>query len=518
VKASLHSRYNPQGEAERYLSTITIPPRIRCFILIEPGLGYLIPVLARRFPGAGILVLHAEAPSGEGFPQDGGAALSWDPSLPLPAEQFLEQELENLAFSGDSAGSFGAESIKIIEWRPSRDFYGERYVKLLAAAAAAIRRFDAEQRTLRVFGRRWFRNFFKNLRFRRYFPVCRELPLPAVVTGAGPSLEESLDTIGKIKKQKNCFIIAASSSAMALLRRGIAPDLVLSTDGGGWALLHLYELFRGAGLTCTAGNTGNQERPRGLAASFTAGLPSQCGALPILWISDGSLWQTLVLKGLGIPHLVLPQRGTVTATAVDLALILCRGEVGIAGMDLGARDIRTHARPYSFDRLWRDQSSRLRSEYSQRFFRRMAMEEGGSYRIYAEWFSAQLASYPGRLRGLGNNNPLFAGLPPMGAGGPASAEPPPCTALPCMASPCMASPVTASPETRETAAGGDPVFRALGILKAGLEDKKLRDSLARELGPLLLPGGPGEKAGLWAEIEALARPYLPSSLQGAFHA
>jgi hypothetical protein len=475
---ALHSRYNPQGEAERYLAAIPIPPHIRCFLLIEPGLGYMIPVLAGRFPKARLIVLHVEpqGPQGASGGAPGQNSVYWDPSHPLALEAFLERELEAAA---GGEGFFGAESVKIIEWRPSRDHYGERYLRLLAAAAALIRRFDAGRRTLRAFGRRWFRNFFRNLSLLRSFPRYPELRTPVLVTGAGPSLEESLPLIAELKKKLGCFIIAAASSVPALLYRGLIPNLALSTDGGGWALLHLYELFRRP-----------PEGPEGafaLAAAFCARLPSQCQALPLLGIADGSLWQTLILRGLGIPHLVLPQRGTVTASALDLAFALGRGKVYIAGMDLDTQDILTHVRPYAFDRLWREEASRFSVEYGQRFARGLALREGGSHRVYAEWFGSQLASYPDRLGTLGKNNPLFGRLPrleyPLGPGA-ADSKPPPFT------------PVPVRPADRAA---------ALAILKTGLEDRATAPSLMGELGPLLFPGaappGPGE---LWAEIESLA--------------
>jgi hypothetical protein len=472
---TLHSRYDPQGEAERYLAAIPISPETCCFVLIEPGLGYMIPILTRRFPGARVIALHVASPGEEALPvvsgflaEQNGTVVHWDPSLGLNLEDFLERELGK----ADLEGLLGAKPVKIIEWRPALNHYGRPYAEILAAAAAAIRRFDAGRRTLRAFGRRWFRNFFRNLPLLHSFPVYRELAAPVVVTGAGPSLEDNLPLIKKIQEQENGFIIAASSSVMALCRRGIVPDLVLSTDGGSWALLHLYELFRGG--------------PAPLAAAFSAGLPSQCGDLPILGISDGSLWQGLILRGLGIPHLILPQRGTVTATALDLAFILGRGKVCVAGIDLDTRDIRTHCRPYSFDRLRREGASRVHTEYSQLFSRCFAMKEGGSHRVYAEWFTSRLASYPGRLYTLGKNNPLFAGLP------------------------------QAVPGTLRLESGESPLSRlipvnasvpaALEILKTSLEDQETGPSLCGELGPLLLPGI--KNAGireLWEAVESLVR-------------
>lgn len=291
--------------------------------------------------------------NGETLPDTGGAA-SWSPESGIDLEEFLAQAI------GDQSASV----IRIIEWRPSLVCYGEPYLKLLSAAADFIKRSDANFRTVKGFGRRWFRNFLKNLRLLHRFPVYEKLKIPMVITGSGPGLEESIPLITEMKQRGDLFVLAASSSVKALLCRGIIPDLVLSTDGGPWALLHLYECFRG-GINTT------------FAAALSAALPSQCADVPLLAISDGSFWQSLILQRLNIPHIPLPQRGTVTASAIDLALHLGSGKVFISGMDLAVRDIRTHVRPYSFDRLLTEGASRLNPLYSQSFVRSAGIAGGG---------------------------------------------------------------------------------------------------------------------------------------------
>jgi hypothetical protein len=289
---------------------------------------------------------------------------------------------------------------------------------------------------------------------------------------------------------KGCFVIAPSSSVMALAAGGVRPDLILSTDGGGWALLHLYECLRGGAAPV-------------MAASLSAALPSQCGGLPLLPLGDGSLWQRLVLETLGIPHLALPQRGTVTASALDLAFALGAGEACIAGTDLGLRDLRSHARPYSFDRLRAEGASRFRPEYSQAFTRSIGINGGGSHRIYAAWFKEQLQSWKGRLYTLGNNNPVFGELKPWGnrPGKPEQGKP----GFRLITRPLPDKPVRA----------------AVNRILAALEDPRTAGPLYRELAPLLLPDlVPGSVSGpdlpppdqgiraLAAEVEILARPYL----------
>jgi hypothetical protein len=384
---ALHSRYNPPGEAEKYINALNLGEGIRFFILLDPGLGYGIAPLRKRFPGAKIIALHVsdffsrEAPPGlEKFHADA----EWNPGGGPDLQNFLEGEIPDTE----------ASSIGIIEWRPSLAIYGASYLRLLAETAEFIKRTDANRRTLKGFGRRWLRNAFRNAAILEKTLSFSPGSLPVAVTGAGPSLEEGIPLMAERKKRGPLFVLAAASSVPALLAGGIAPDLVISTDGGSWARFHLYGAIR------------QIPRPP-LAAALTAALPSQCSAMPVLPLCDGSLWQRLILRELSIPFVSLPQRGTVTASALDLAFSLTRGTVLLSGTDLCHRDLRTHARPYGLDRFQEEGAGRLHPRYTRAFVRARDLAAGGSYAVYAGWFKKQLASYPKRLFYLGNNNPVF---------------------------------------------------------------------------------------------------------------
>jgi hypothetical protein len=89
--------------------------------------------------------------------------------------------------------------------------------------------------------------------------------------------------------------------------------------------------------------------------------------------------------------------GTVTATAVELALSLTKGDIYLAGMDLGVKDIRSHVRPYAFDYLQSEKANRFTPVYSQTFTRSSLIQGGGSLDIYSAWFKKQLLSWPKRV-------------------------------------------------------------------------------------------------------------------------
>jgi hypothetical protein len=390
---NLHSRYNPRGEAERYVNSLTLKEGIGFFILIEPGLGYLVPPLRKKNPSARIIALHCAKPGCSGEAENSPDS-SWYPESGRMLQNFLETEIPDVK----------AGAVRIIEWRPGLAAFGEVYLRLIEETAEFIKRADANARTAGEFGRRWFRNFFRNLDLLREILVPSPLSLPLVVAGAGPGLEDAVPLLREGLGKGGSLVLAVSSAAPALEARGIIPDLVVSTDGGNWARLHLNECWRRI-------FPGEKDGTRtGLAAALTAALPSQCSGIPMLPISDGSLWQSVVLSGLAIPSLTLPQRGTVSASALDLAFYLTGGKIYITGMDLGLNDIRSHVRPYSFDALWEKSEGRLNPVYSQNFARVSGIRAGGSHGIYASWFSRQLKAWPGRVFSLGKNNPVFAGI------------------------------------------------------------------------------------------------------------
>jgi len=275
--------------------------------------------------------------------------------------------------------------------------YRQAYVNLLSFAVDFIKRADAGKRTTAVFGKKWVGNFFKNLRLLQNPLLYKPADIPVIITGSGPGLEKAVPAIQK--KQEECLIIAASSSIMALSHYGVRADIVMGTDGGNWALRHVYPFFRKQDNSVGNGAV--------FAVNLCAALPSQCGGFPMLIMNDGSFWQSLIFHELLIPSVIIAQKGTVTACAVELALALTSGNIYLAGMDLAVKDIRSHVRPYAFDHLLYDGASRFTPVYSQSFIRSTQIQEGGSLGIYAAWFKKQLASWPKRIFSLGGGNEVF---------------------------------------------------------------------------------------------------------------
>ena len=462
--ASLHSRYNPSGEAERYINSLLLNEKTRFFILIEPGLGYMVAPLKKKVPGAKIISLHIERPDlkrpdlKNPTTEIAAPDSRWYPETGIPVQDFLEAEI------ADSEAS----QIRVLEWRPALAAYGKAYLTLMEETVNFIKRSDANARTIITFGSRWIRNFFKNLELIKIV-LCPNaenlLPVskPLLVTGAGPGLEDAISIIKRESYSESVFILASASSQAALKAQGLKADMLISIDGSQWAKFHLYDFSRNQNIS---------GKPCCLAASISAALPSQCETMPVLVISDGSLWQTSVLKGLRIPFFALPQRGTVAATALDLAFSLSKEDIYIAGIDFANLDIRSHARPYSFDRFIDEKAGRMDPVYSQTYKRSSLLKAGGSYDVYASWFQKQLALYPRRLHSLGSNNPLFGVMENTAILPKAAAE--------------TEGPVNFRTVTLNSS--GSPSQKACAILEAAMQDPRSKTELEKELSSLLFPG------------------------------
>jgi len=354
-------------------------------------------------------------------------------------------------------------------------FYGREYARLLSLAAEFLKRADAGRRTTAAFGKRWVRNFFKNLKLIKRAVLYRQAEFPVIITGSGPGLETALPVIEKFKDI--CLIVAASSSTPALYHNGIRADFVIAADGGSWALRHLFPLHRNALNTDTL-----------LAVNLCAALPSQCVNTPFLIINDGSFWQNIILNSLGLPSVIVTQKGTVSATAVELAMTLSKGNIYLAGIDLCVSDIRTHVRPYAFDYILTQNECRFRPVYSQSFTRSSLLKKGGSMDIYASWFKNQLSSWPKRIFSLGGHVIFETSLPSQGAALKNSRE-----------------------YFKTVNVNDDPALfckRGAAALLGALDDIRYAENLRRELAPLLFPGESSvNKEELKAAITQIADTY-----------
>ncbi len=117
--------------------------------------------------------------------------------------------------------------------RPYNELFPDQFIELKDNIIVGIRRYEMGNSTLLRFGKIWTKNFFRNMH--RYFKSQKLIPYlgwasqkPAIIIGAGPSLEEALPFL---QKQQNHALLIACDTALPMLQQAqINPDFVITVD------------------------------------------------------------------------------------------------------------------------------------------------------------------------------------------------------------------------------------------------------------------------------------------------
>jgi hypothetical protein len=376
----LHSAYDPEIEAERFVSQALDPQRKPSLIILGgPCLGYLSSALRKLRPGACIVSLqYSRAFEGrEVASADASFYFGPDPSS---LASFLERTLGEDSVSG----------IAYLDWPPAAQAFPAEAAEAEAAVRAWLDRFASEAATVKTFGKRWIVNSCRSfLLAERLVSLCPS-KAPIVVAASGPSLGQALKELEPFKGR---FLLFAVSSALAACReRGFEPDLVVATDGGPWSRHHLYSLAGG----------------RIPLASPLSALPSAAlfKGLPLLLLDQGFFPENELTAALG-GGLALGGEATVSGTSLRIAARATAGPIVAAGLDLASFDIVSHASPNGFDALVRVGEGRECPAETTVFAReRPAAPEllgSGPWRssrslsLYASALADEAPSYGGRL-------------------------------------------------------------------------------------------------------------------------
>lgn len=154
--------------------------------------------------------------------------------------------------------------------------------------------------------------------------------LPLVIVSAGPSLDESLDFLRAASRV--AVVVAVNSSYRALRHAGIVPPLVLAADPREFT-------ERGfAGVPCDGTFLATTHIVHPAVVCRFAGRT-------FTWSGSNELVQTLRRRCGLAPGTAIVEQGTVSACAVDLAMLMGCDRICLVGQDLAVQgDGRSHAR------------------------------------------------------------------------------------------------------------------------------------------------------------------------------
>lgn len=375
----LHSKYNPEHEAQIFINSLSCSFTPAVVLIIEPALSYCVPFLRSRFPNTLLCAVHYC----RGFEK---TDILWDQVFFLSDNN--EQQIRFL--QNDLFRSLGEEklcSCFSFSWIPA----ARNFPELDDAAWKALKAATEASRSLiftrSYFSYRWLSNTINFCRETEKTITVLPGSIPVIVTASGPSLSEMIPFLKE--KRPFYFLIAVSSSLSVLRACNIYPDLCISTDGGWWAVCHLHERDFFLKQTFFAlppeGNCSSQIR------SYSYILP--------LSYNDGI--SSLLLAACGYTSFHAERNGTVSGTATEMALSLTTGPVFLCGLDLAPAPAFQHSQPNALERWNSVFDSRIRTTETRTISSRFL--SASSLSIYNSWFTSFPADKACRLYRLSNH-------------------------------------------------------------------------------------------------------------------
>ncbi|AFG37495.1 6-hydroxymethylpterin diphosphokinase MptE-like protein [Spirochaeta africana] len=360
---SLHSAYNPQAQAERFItSQLSHPPRT--VLLVGTGFGYLAQACLQCFPGVRVLCI----PATPDLPRDGYAATEVQ-----AANQDLAGFLHSRLHPQDLIG------MQVLYWKPGCRILAARQPDYLQLLQHIIRQLQMELVTIGSLGRRHLRNSVRNAVQSQdqqlYLPQ-----LPPVLAAPGPSLDLLLPEL--VRYRSRYCLVAVSSALIPLLQADLVPDLIITADAGHYAGILLSPLVRGhaAGVPVLA-------YPHAMIPTGVAN--------PRYFFGDSR-----TLEAAFFPQALTadtPAAGTVTAAAVTVLHTLGSSRLLCAGLDLRSQGVRTHCANHNAIIHQLSSTDRLRPLESTSFLR--ADSGSAALQTYRDWFRQLVALDASRICG-----------------------------------------------------------------------------------------------------------------------
>lgn len=382
---SLHSTFNPEKEAERFVSLLEASYIPSFIVITGPCLGYAEPFLRERFPKAKIISIQYS----EDFEEYSD---KWDYSFCMTQKMGAELICDKLY---SIIGEEKLFSTLFTSWKPSEKAWPEQAMSLWSAFKNLFSKAESVISTRDFFNRRWFLNTIRFFCSVKNVTLPKPTNMPIVITASGPSLSHALPFL---KKHRDSFVLmAASSSILPLIENGLTPDYCITTDGGWWAKKHLEPLIR-------------YDISVPIIAPPEAAIPNELlNAGTIIPLSYADFPDKNLFKASDIPHFLGERNGTVSGTAASLALTLTSGDVFFCGLDLASSKGYQHTQPNALEPI-NGMADNRRKPLETRC---AASSYSGhsSLTIYRDWFSSRNESFYKRVFRIITTNDKLEPIP-----------------------------------------------------------------------------------------------------------
>jgi len=347
-KITLHSRRDPFAEADRLAAEVLAgPPVDGCVIAGVAGMYHLNAIAARLRPGSTMVVIDL------------------DPVLFATALQYcdlnkLSQYRLHYHFIVNSDVETAKREFRMILKKMDRfDLVSfvhpamrriapEPYQRLMEEIASEIKLERMDRDTRAASGYSWLENAVDNFPYLLRSPSLEEFGKcfagsTAIVAAAGPTLSDAIPVIQKLAPQ--CLVFAVGTALRSLLAAGIVPDFMVALDSDPQTLRQLPA--EGEILPWLAA-----------APSVPPPMCEKFASRSFFYTFSGMKGFNRRLTGAGFPLPVMNVGGTVSLTAIDIALLAGCETVLLCGLDLAVgADGTTHATNSMYDGCRADQQN-----------------------------------------------------------------------------------------------------------------------------------------------------------------
>lgn len=373
---NIHSSYNPEKEAERFVDLIetTINPSL--IFITEPGFSYSAKFLKQRFPNSKLIAIRYTN-SFNKYDDE------WDLCLYFSETQ-NENELKTKFYE-----LFSDEEICsaiFLSWQPSSKVFSEKESIVWKLIKDIVIKSRTVLFTRSYFSSRWMTNQINFCKYLNTIYSIKKGTCNIAITASGPSLKSSLPYIKQ--NRKNFFLIAVSSSIVTLINSQIIPDLIITTDGGWWAKKHL-ECIKKYNIPIAIPCEANIQKEYFSTQKI----------IPLNY-SDGI--DSKLLQLCNIQAIPAVRNGTVSGTALDLALSITTGKIYFFGLDLSTTKGFQHSQPNMIETFNAPFDYKISTKEHRIYKSEINCD---SLKIYEEWFKMKSEKVYDRVFRVSNNYP-----------------------------------------------------------------------------------------------------------------
>lgn len=338
----LHSKYNPQREAQSLISSFDSSKK-EAAVFLGFGLGHALIEFSKKNKNSTLIVFEKDVPHFFSALE----ALDW-------TEIFAHEKLIlALGASVDDAASlingFKSDQIQVFKVK-SQTAHAESYFAAIESKIEQTKqKEEINTNTLEKFASLWTSNSFRNLDYMDSLSGVKKYTflgngLPFVILAAGPSLQKILPHLAEIKKR--AVIVCVDTAVHACLKNGVEPDFIILADPQYYCALHLEFLECPSSVLITE------------IAAYPMVFEFNCRE-KVLFSSLFPIGNYFEKKSEEMGKLAAG--GSVTTTAWDFARLCGAKEIYIAGMDLGFPGKQTHIQGSQFEEKSHMTSSRIKN-------------------------------------------------------------------------------------------------------------------------------------------------------------